>query len=664
MTRARVAVAVTAAAACVAVAGVVGVTSASATPVPAAAAPVAAADGTADWTLMIYDVADTENIADEMIRNLAAFAELPDMDNVNVVALVDLPEESEPDYPRSTLPGVAPFTTAKLLVLDDNKWNEVRDLGEVSMGRPDVLAGFIEEAAGEFPATKYGLVLSDHGSGFGGGYADATDPKSHLSVAGLREGILTGMQSAGIDKFELIDHDACLMANYEASSALAPLTEYISASEEATFGAATLSNDAILSLGQNVDGSEWGRINNEGYAAYADGNPQGWGHFTATAVIDADKMATLDVAIQSFADAATAHMSEIAPEVGRARAAALEFVKGIDPSAAGVFDLVDLGDFLRHLQDVPADVAVARDAVFAALDQVVMHQVTRQATEQATGLNVYFPKDTTFADRYVESHLAPPGWEEFVASYLQASGGAGESGGSGGEADQSAQFVNPEASILEQGPDGILIAGQLGDGDADNVTSTDTQVFTTLGGGDALAIDLPGYLNAGAEGQVQGSWSYQVTAIGPGSGEAVPVSSIYQAQSGGLIGTFYAVYQPPGGDPMDVQFRVLLSAEGEIQGVTISEDGSGGSAPVELEGGTLTPYYIVPGNSGYELQAAQQSVPVTEDFQISFPRLAEGASFDIAVVVGDLAGNYDGAIVTSQVPGGGDQGQSSLRLVD
>ena len=63
------------------------------------------------------------------------------MPNVNVVALVDLPEPDEPDYPRSTLPGVAPFTTAKLLVLGDHKWNEVRDLGEVSMGRPDVLSG-------------------------------------------------------------------------------------------------------------------------------------------------------------------------------------------------------------------------------------------------------------------------------------------------------------------------------------------------------------------------------------------------------------------------------------------------------------------------------------------------------------------------------------------
>jgi hypothetical protein len=616
----------------------------------------AADDAGADWTLMIYDVADTENIADEMIRNLAAFAALPDMPNVNVVAMVDLPERNEPDYPRSTLPGVAPFTTAKLLVLGDNKWNEVRDLGEVSMGRPDVLSGFIEEAAGRFPASKYGLVLSDHGSGVGGGYFDEGPPgQSHLSIDGLREGIISGLQGAGIDRLELIDHDACLMSNYEAASALAPLAKAISGSEEVTFGAATLSTDAILALGQDVSGAEWGRINNEAYGEYADQNPSGWGTFTAASVIDGDQMARLDAAIQSFADVASAHMEEIAPEVGRARSAALEFVKSIDPEV-GSFDLVDLGDFLRQLQNLPDDVAVARDAVFAALDRAVSTQVTRQATQQATGLNVFFPKYTSIAQKYVDYHIGPPGWEEFVASYLDATGSAT------GQVDSSAHFVSEQATVLQQGADGILIAGQLGDGQAANVTGTETQVYTSLGGQEALAIDLPGYLNAGGADQVQGAWSYQVTAIGNGGGRGVPVSSIFQGQSGGLIGTFYASYTSAAGQTTDVQFRLLLSSQGEIQGVTVAEAGSDGSAPVTLDGGTITPYYIVPTATSFDLQLAEESVPVTDDFRISFPSLRPGTPFDMSVVVTDVAGGVDGAGVSGQVQGGGGQGRSSLKV--
>src|SRR3954453_5978294 len=452
------------------------------------------------------------------------------------------------------------------------------------MGRPDVLAGFIEDGADRYPADKYGLALADHGSGAAGGYYDTGPPgQAHLTIAAMREGILSGMNAAGIDRFELIDHDACLMSNYETASALAPLAKAMSGSEEVTFGDSTLSTEAIQALGQDVSGAEWGRINNEAYGQYADGGPQGWGNFTAAAVVDGDAMARLDAAIQSFADAASAHMAEIAPEIGRARTAALEFVKGLDPEV-GPQDLVDLGDFLRQLQDVPDDVAVARDAVFAALDQAVETQVTTQATQQATGLNVYFPKFTTFAQQYVDQHIGPPGWEEFVASYLD------EAGAATGQQDSSAHFTTPDATILEQGPDGILVAGQLGDGQSANVTSSETQVFTSIGGKDTLAIDLPGYLDAGGQDQVQGAWSSQVPAIGNGGGgRGLPVSSIYQAQSGGLIGTFYAAYSSDAGATMDVQFRLLLSSAGEIQGVTVSEAGSQGSAPVTLQGGRLTP---------------------------------------------------------------------------
>ena len=80
-----------------------------------------------------------------------------------------------------------------------------------------------------------------------------------------------------------------------------------------------------------------------------------------------------------------------------------------------------------------------------------------------------------------------------------------------------------------------------------------------------------------------------------------------------------------------------------------------------LDGGRLTPYYIVPGSGGFDLQAADQSVPVTKKFQISFPSLRAGTPFDMAVVVTDLAGGADGAGVSAQVQGGGGQGRSSLR---
>ena len=620
-----------------------------------AAAPVRAASASSDatWTLMIYDVADTENIADEMIRNLAAFTRLPDMPNVNVVALVDLPEKNDPGYPTSTLPGVAPFTDTQLLLLKDQKWNLVRDEGELSMGRPDTLAGFIGEAADRYPAQHYGLVLSDHGGAWYGGYFDNGPPaKSHLSVSDMRAGILSGLQSAGIDRLDLIDHDSCLMSSYEVTSALAPLATVMVGSEEITEGDDTLTPEAIQTLGEGASAEQWGKTNIETYADVVDGYGDGSGQFSALSVIDGDAMSRLDAAVQSFSDVAVQDMAQIAPQVARARAQALEFAVGLVGESES-FNAVDLGDFMKHLTDVPDEVAVARDAVVTALQGVVLDEVTRQATQQATGLNVFFPGTNDNARgqlaNYLSNHVAPAGWEAFVQSYADAAQN-GQGGGGQGDAGQ-ATFLNPTATVDSQDPTGIRISGQLADGESGNVSDSATEVFIERGGKQVLASLLPAYVDAGQVGTVQGVWDYAMPTISSGGQEAL-VSGVFQAQSGGLRGAFYARYTSPSGDQTDVVIQALLDSSGQIQSAQVtdaSEDGS--TAGVDLEnGGTLSPYFVTQGADGLELTASSQSIPVADDLSVDYPQLPGGTSFTMSVAVADLAGKVDTASVTATVP--------------
>lgn len=633
-----------------AAAGLTALTGPAATgaPSPRAASPSAAAPaakGGEDWTLMIYDVADTANIAGDMISNLAAFTAIPEMENVNIVALVDLPERNDPGYPEATLPGIAPFTTAKLVVLENGRWNEIRDYGEISMGRPDVLATFIEESADRFPADKFGLVLSDHGGAWSGGYQDTGPPAaSQMTIADMRAGIITGMQRGGVDRFEFIDHDSCLMASYEAASALGPLADVLVASEEVTFGNFTLDTDAIASLGENVSGEEWGVANIKGYAQTAD-QYDDIGAFSVLSVVDGAAMKRLDSAIQAFSDVVVANMEEVAPEIARARGRSLEFVTGLlGEEQGGGFSVVDLGDFLRQLKNVPPEVAVARDAAYAALDKAVLHQVTRKATEQATGLNVFFPETPQMARGYVAENIAPPGWNELVAAYAEF---ATQSSGPDG----SAEFTSETAEVVEIGPGGIRISGQLRSGDEENVASAETQVYTRIDGRDVLAAALPAYLNSGGRGQVQGVWNFSVTTLQAGRKRA-PVSAVYQAQSGGLLGWFHALYTAPGGSRTDVEVQVLLSSEGEIESISVSDisQGSGAQAGITLEnGGSLTPYLIVPSSGGFQMELSSQSVPVNNKTEVTYPKLPGGTSFEMGIGVADLAGNFDTAFVTETV---------------
>ena len=106
------------------------------------------------------------------------------------------------------------------------------------MGRPDVLASFIEEAADRFPAEqvrphplrprrRQHRRLRRHRAARHPGLTVAGDARGDASPACRRPASTAST---------LINHAACLMANYETASALAPLAEYMAGSEEIMFG--------------------------------------------------------------------------------------------------------------------------------------------------------------------------------------------------------------------------------------------------------------------------------------------------------------------------------------------------------------------------------------------------------------------------------------------
>ena len=617
-----------------------------------AVAPTAAAadEGVADWTMMVYAVGDTSGVPQLMVENLTEIAQLPDEADVNIVVLLDLPEPTDTDAPTSTVPGVGAFSTAKLLVLEDGRYNEVRDLGEVSMGRPDVLAAFVDEAADRYPAEHYGFTFFDHGGGNTGGYVDTGPPGTQeLSVPEMREGLINGMQKAGIDRFDVIDQAACLMANYETVSALAPLGKWLAGSEELMI-AHPLAPASFPAMGQGGTGQDVANAFVQGYVDLLDGiaaepGGQAYRDLLAMSVVDGDAVGSLDAALASFSEAAVAHMPEITTQVSRARAQALEFVAGFPGLEGESYDLVDLGDFMKHLTGVPDDVAVARDAVSAAVDRAVTLQATGQGTQQATGINIYLPANPRNVDQSVLGDgTEPPGWAAFVEAFVQSAGSSQGDNGAG------VQFVSSQAQILQADASGIKIAGQLTDGSRANVTSAESYVFTGLGGQQsALGLILPAYLDAGGPGQVQGVWNYALTALTDG-GTVVPATTVYQAQSGGLLGSFMAQYAAPNGGVTDVGVRVLLSSAGEIQSVSIVDASTGSSAGVSIEvGGTLTPYVFVPSSSSYEQVLSTQSIAVSETLEVDFVRLPAKTPFDMGLVVQDAAGNAATAFASGRV---------------
>jgi hypothetical protein len=606
-----------------------------------------AAPAPASWTMMVYAVGDTDNVAEAMVRNLNLLTQVPDAPHVKIVALVDLPERSDRGAPSSQIRGVGEFTTAKLLQLEGGKWNELRDLGEQSLGRPDVLARFIDEAADRFPAEKYGLTLFDHGGGYQGGYIDIGPPSSKgMSIADIRAGMAAGMQAAGISRFELLYHASCLMSSYETVSALAPLARHMAGSEEIMISTPILPEGYAL-MAKDASGAEVGAALADGYGRFLEqldaAQKDNTRALAAMSVVDGDRVRALDLALEAFARVARTHAAEVAPAVARARGTALEFVIGLDPEQPS-WDLVDLGDFLRNLGSLPPDVEVARDSVYAALRSTITHQVTGQGTQQATGLNVFLPTNPRYVGTYLRDGTAPRGWGSFLESFLGSVSTAAD-----GEAD--AQFTE-QRPTLELLPEGARVTGQLRPGTGARAVTARTQVSADLAGfEDAIVVSTPGYLGAGGRDQVQGVWSYDAVVMSDGRNR-VPMSAAFKAQAGGLVGSAYAQYTSPRGDRGDVVFRLLLDSSGRIRGVTasaIGQDGSAGAARLEA-GGTLRPQLAVRSPNGVEMRVADAPITVGPNLSFGFAPLRSGLPFSIGLVVGDVGDQRDATFADGRVP--------------
>ena len=265
-------------------------------------------------------------------------------------------------------------------------------------------------------------------------------------------------------------------------------------SEELMF-ANPLVASGLTPLAEDADGEEWPPRWSTAYGTYLDELAKQPGgqeirDLAAMSVIDGDAMATLDAAMQSFSDAAVAHMDEIATQVARARADALEFVVGLPGSDGVPWDLVDLGDFLRHLTDVPDDVAVARDAVFAALQNAVSHQLTRHG-HPAGDRPQRLPADRrerAVRRRLLRARRRAAGLGGLRRGLPRARQPAAASEPGGG-----VRFASQQATVLQADPAGSRSPASSVSGDSSQVTESETQIYTRIGDRDgALGVVLPG----------------------------------------------------------------------------------------------------------------------------------------------------------------------------
>ena len=429
--------------------------------------PPAASDSVAGqtWTVMLYQDADDKVLEKDIYVDLNEAERVGSSDRLNIVAQIDR-------Y-RAGYRGDGNWADAKrfFVTQDDDlahvNSQVVQDLGEVSMADGQSLVDFVTWAMDTFPADKYVLILSDHGMGWPGGWT-APDPRStapaetplaqvlgdQLYLNELDDALGEIRRRSGIDKFELIGMDACLMAHLEVFDTLAPHARYAVASQETEPALGWAYTGFLQALKDNpdMDGAQLSRLIVDSYiqddqrivddAARADLVGRGssldglFGVFGAPSAeqvaqqmergvtLSAVDLSAIPEVVASVNNLAVAISGENQKTVAQARSYAQSYTNIFGDSVPASY--LDLGNFAELLKQESrsSEVSAAADSVLNSISRAIIAEKHGSKKSGSNGISIYFPNSqlyaapaagaqsyTAIANRFATDSL----WDDFLA---------------------------------------------------------------------------------------------------------------------------------------------------------------------------------------------------------------------------------------------------------
>ncbi len=138
----------------------------------------------------------------------------------------------------------------------------VRDMGETDLTDPKVFVDFVADMAKKFPAKRYAILISSHGSGWEGAIDDGFEQMSSPVMGKAFKSIKKELGK----KVDLVGFDACQMGAAEIAFELADSAKYMVASQEVLGGTgwayASFINSAqeAMKAGENLTGESLAKI--------------------------------------------------------------------------------------------------------------------------------------------------------------------------------------------------------------------------------------------------------------------------------------------------------------------------------------------------------------------------------------------------------------------
>jgi hypothetical protein len=586
------------------------------------------------WTIILYLDADDDVLEEDIFTDLNEMERVGSTDKVNIVAQLDRYD--------GAFDGDNDWTgTKRYYVTQDDDMSaiaseELEDLGESDMGDPQTLIDFATWAIQSYPADRYALILSDHGAGWPGGWNDP-DPQegSELKLWEISSAIETTLANTGVEKFDLLGFDACLMSQLEVYAAVYPYAHYIVASQETepSLGWAYTAWMSQLVENPGMDNAQVAAsivgtyITEDQRIVDDEVRLEVYGDYSAESVADElGKGITLSAVsaqdvpnvIASVNDLTMALVNADQKSVAKGRAYTQTFESIFGQELPSPY--IDLGNFAQVVAETSGDQAVvdAANQLSTVIQSALVAERHGPDRAGATGFTIYFPTSKLYKIEEVTSdYLAnstsfveASTWDDYLLYHYT------------GQTFEPAQtqtyippapedVVAPGAEVLELQPleistdsltqdESVLLTSEVS---GENIA----YIYTFVGymdevSGAVLVADMDYYLTEdvreiggvyypdyGDAGTVSLEYEWVPTIFSLNDGETSAFALFepddYGAADESITYSVYGIHQPADGS--DPNYAILLFADGEMfQAFAFTgEDGEGAPWEITMQAG-------------------------------------------------------------------------------
>lgn len=371
---------------------------------------LSAGKSSSDWTVMVYLNGDN-NLELAALYDFLEMSAIGSTNDVNIVVLFDRIPGYSSDYGDWT------GTQAGIIFQGDEPFsNWGNDWGELNMGDPSSLSGFVNAAVGTFPANNYALVVWDHGGGWLGSSVDESSGYDFLT----QEDISNALSSIPVE-IDLFAYDACSMGTIECAYEVSNYASVFVASQASVPGFGFPFDEILDALvtNPNLSPQQLGTQIVSNYAAFYDFYGQ---HFDW----DQDGLLEFD---QTMSSVNLNSIGQLATQMDELALAFINNATSADYYLLGVVQdqliqegcgdgAVDLGNLLGSITSLGFSNSIQVVSQAALNTYFGASIVSNYAGDDisGTGLSIYFPDEGAFNPNYTiaSSFATDTNWDEFL----------------------------------------------------------------------------------------------------------------------------------------------------------------------------------------------------------------------------------------------------------